>query len=204
MRLVLLLVIVLVAVVCVAVPAVHAQVTLCTASGFSVARGSTACNGASNPLAVTATVKTYARLALDEVFGSPAASLRVAMGEIDANCVSPAAAGIRCVADTTSGVATWFGDLRFHVTLVGLGLTRAKLTGLRPTSGTIPDGRLLDGAGGTLPTVSYPRSPASPADLQTSLGNGDTTVTRSLGLKVTSSDPAAVWSGNAVFSLVLE
>ncbi|OGL09887.1 MAG: hypothetical protein A3I17_07140 [Candidatus Rokubacteria bacterium RIFCSPLOWO2_02_FULL_72_37] len=181
-----------------------AQVDLCSARGFSVTAGAVACSGSANPVRVTATVRTYARLALDEVFGSPAAGLQVALGEIDAHCVSSPAPGVSCVADDAGGSATWYGSIRFKVKLTGIGAARARVTGVRPSTGTIPGGRLLDGPSGAPPTRAYPVAPATPADLQTSIANGDTVVSRSLGLKVTSADPPAPWSGDTVFSLVLE
>ena len=181
-----------------------AEVELCSGRGFGTAPGTVACNGGARPVRVTATVKTYARLALDEVFGSPAAGLQVALGDVDARCVSPTAPGVNCVADDASGSATWYGSIRFKVKLTGVGASRAKVTGVRPTTGTIPSGRLLDGPAGAAPTSAYPIAPATPADLQTAIGNGDTVVSRSLGLKVTGADPPGAWSGDTVFSLVLE
>ena len=181
-----------------------AEVEMCSAQGFAVAPGTVACDGSAKPVTVTANVKTYARLALDEVFGSPAASLQIALGDVDARCVSPPAPGVSCVADDASGSATWYGAIRFRVKLAGVGAARAKVTGVRPSAGTIPGGRLLDGPAGAAPTSAYPIAPATPADLQTAIGSGDTVVARSLGLKVTAADPPAAWSGNTVFSLVLE
>jgi hypothetical protein len=182
----------------------RAQVTLCAAAGFAAASGVTACDGGSARLTVTANVKTYARLSLEEVFGSPAASLQLAMGDVDAHCVSPAAAGLTCLGDATGTSATWYGDVKFRVKLSGVGATRARITGLRPPGGTIPSGRLLDGAAGAAPTAPYPIAPATPADLRTAIGSGDTVVARSLGLKVNATDPPGPWSGDTVFSLVLE
>lgn len=183
---------------------VHAQVTLCSGKSFAVSPGTTACSGSSNPVTVTANVKTYARLTLEEVFGGPAASLQIAMGDVDAGCVSPAGSGIRCAADYANGSATWYGDIKFRVKLTGIGGSRGKITGVRPTAGTIPAGRLLDGLAGDAPNQAYPTAPATPADLKTALANGDSLVSRSIGLRVSASDPAGAWSGQTVFSLVIE
>ncbi|MBI2217350.1 MAG: hypothetical protein HYU51_08640 [Candidatus Rokubacteria bacterium] len=182
----------------------HAQVALCTATGFATSPGAVACNGAAKPLTVTATVRTYAHLALDKVFGSPAASLQVAMGDVDAHCISTPAPGVTCARDARVGAATWYGDLRFRVKLAGLGATRAKLTGVRPTTDSLPSDRLVDGDRGSVPARAYAVSPASPTDLRGGLGNGETTVTRSLGLKVHGADPPGAWSGAAVYSIVIE
>ncbi|MBI2202831.1 MAG: hypothetical protein HYU41_03105 [Candidatus Rokubacteria bacterium] len=181
-----------------------AQQPVCSGAGFAVAPGVAACDGSGSPVTVSATVKTYARLSLEQVFGNPAASLQFAMGDIDASCVSSPIPGVTCMADYAQGAATWFGDVRFRVKLSGIGATRAKLVGVRPAAGTIPAGRLLDGAAGTTPTAPYPVAPATAADLRTSIGSGDTVVTRSIGLKVLGTDPAGAWSGDTAFSLVLE
>lgn len=182
----------------------QAQVALCETTGFAASPGAVACNGAAKPLTVTATVRTYAHLALDEVFGSPAASLQVAMGDVDAQCISTPAPGVTCARDAQLGGATWYGDVRFRVKLAGLGATRAKLTGLRPAAGSIPAGRLVDGGAGAVPARIYPVSPAGAGDLQGSLGNGETVVARSLGLRVHGADPPGAWSGAAVYSVVIE
>jgi hypothetical protein len=181
-----------------------AQVAICSSSGFPSVAGTTACDGASRPLVVTANVRTYAKLALEEIFGSPAASLDVAMGDVDANCVTAPASGVTCASDAASGSATWFGDVQFRVKLSGLGASRAKLTGTRPTSGTMPSGRLLDGAAGTAPLTPYPIAPAPAAELVRGLGAGETVVARSLGVKVVTADPASTWSTSTVYTLVLE
>jgi hypothetical protein len=182
----------------------EAQTELCAGAGFAAAPGVRACDGGSRPVTVSATVRTYARLSLEEVFGSPSAGLRVAMGDIDATCVSPPPAGVTCVPDPAGGAATWFGDMRFRVKLSGIGASRAKLVGTRPVAGTIPIDRLLDGAAGTAPASPYPIAPGSGASLRNAIGNGDTVVTRSIGLRVLVADPAGAWSGDTVFSLVLE
>jgi hypothetical protein len=185
-------------------PAAHAQVELCASSGFPAVHGSTACNGAARPVTVTANVKTYARLSLEEVFGAPATALQVAMGDVDANCVSAPAPGMTCATDTAQGAATWYGDIRLRVKLAGIGATRAKLTGLRSASGTMPTGRLLDGAAGTRPSTVYPVAPATVAELVGGIAAGDTIVTRSLGVRVVGSDASGAWASPTVYSLVLE
>jgi hypothetical protein len=149
-------------------------------------------------------VKTYARLALEEVFGTPATALTVAMGDVDANCITAAGPGMTCAADSAAGTATWYGDIRLRVKLAGIGASRAKLTGTRPAAGTMPGDRLLDGAAGTRPTAVYPIAPATAADLVTGIPAGDTVVTRSFGVKVVSTDPESSWSSATVYSLVLE
>jgi len=181
-----------------------AEAELCRAQGFSTAPGAVACSGWTRPVTVTAVVQTYAHLALDEVFGSPAASLQIALGDIDAHCVSPPGLGVSCVADDASAAATWYGNIRFRVRLTGVGSARAKVTGVRPTAGTIPIGRLLDGPPSAAPTRAYPIAPAMPADLHAAIGTGDTLVSRSVGLRVTAADPPGRWSGSAAFTLVLE
>lgn len=181
-----------------------AQTDLCTSAGFAAAPATRACDGASSPVRVSATVRTYARLSLEQVFGSPAAGLQLAMGDVDASCVTSPLPGVTCAPDPAGGAATWFGDVSFRVKLSGIGGSRAKLVGTRPATGTIPIGRLLDGAAGSTPTAPYPVAPASAAALRTAIGNGDTVVSRSLGLKVLGSDPPGTWAGDTVFSLVLE
>lgn len=181
-----------------------AEVTLCSGTGFTGASGATACSGAANPLTVTATVKTYARLTLEEVFGSPAAALQVAMGDVDATCTSATAPGVSCLADHAAGTATWYGDLRLRVRLSGIGAAHGKLIGWRPAGGTMPSGRMLDGASGAVPTLAYPLAPATPLDLVTGISPGETLVARSIGVRVLASDPPGSWSGSTAFSLVLE
>ncbi len=180
------------------------QTALCTGTDFGTTPGAVACNGTARPLTVTATVRTYANLSLDEVFGRPSAALQVALGTIDANCMSAPEPGVTCTRDATSGHATWYGTVQFRVRLTGLGGTRAKLTGLRPTSGSIPAGRLLDGDASSTPARPYPVAPATSVDIKTGLGNGESIVTRTLGLDVRGSDPPGAWTGTTVYSLVIE
>ena len=181
-----------------------AQVTICSNSGFSTASGTTACNGTASPLTTTATVKTSAKLTLEQIFGSAASGLTVGFGNVDALCLSTPATGVSCSADTTNNTATWYGDIEFSVKLTGAGSSTAKLTGLRPAAGSIPSGQLLDGASGSAPATAYPVSPSTAADLKTGISNGKTTVTRALGVKVLASDAAASWSGNTSYSVVIE
>ena len=183
---------------------VDAQVPLCSGSGFAATAGTHACNVAASPVTVAATVRTYARLALDDVFGTPARGLRFAMGEVDSGCISSPAPGLACMADHGAGAATWFGDVRFRVKLSGLGGSRMRLLGMRPAAGTIPAARLLDGTAGSMPVAPYPLASDGAAEMRRAIGNGETVVSRSLGLKVLSADQAGTWSGDAVFSLVLE
>ena len=180
-----------------------AQVTICSNSGFATAAGTTACDGTASPVTATATVRTSARLTLEQVFGSVASGLTVAFGNIDASCATAPVAGVTCTADTATS-AIWYGDVQFSVKLTGVGASTAKLTGVRPAAGSIPTGQLLDGASGAMPVTAYPVSPAAAADLRTAIGNGNTTVTRAFGLKVLAADAAAAWSGNAAYSLVIE
>lgn len=183
---------------------VGAQTPVCSGLAFGTASGTRACDGAASPVSVSATVRTYARLALDDVFGAPATALRFAMGDVDAACVSAPAAGVTCMADHGAGAATWYGDVRFRVKVSGIAGSRVKLVGARPTSGTIPPGRLLDGGAGSAPTSVYPVASTTGTELQTGIGNGETVVARSLGLRVHATDPAGTWAGDTVFSLVLE
>ena len=62
----------------------------------------------------------------------------------------------------------------------------------------------MDGTSGSNPATAYPVSPSTAADLQTGIAGGNTTVTRAFGLKVTNTDAAGAWSGNAAYSLVIE
>jgi hypothetical protein len=186
-----------------ATPAV-AQVDICSDKGFATASGTTACSGAANPLAATATVQTSAKLTLEQVFGAAAGGLTAAFGNVDAFCLTAPGAGITCAGDDANNRATWYGDIQFKVRLGGLGVTTAKLVGVRPAAGSIPDGQLLDGTAGNEPSTAYPLSPAAAIDLQGSLGNGNNTVTRSIGVRVLSTNAAAAWSSNAQYSVVIE
>jgi len=181
-----------------------AQVPICNNRGFATTAGTTACDGTTNPVTVTANVGSGASLTLEQIFGSAASSLTVAFGNIDAQCLATPVAGVACIVDGSNNFATWYGDVQFSVKLTGVGATNAKLTGLRPTAGTIPTGQLLDGASGSAPATPYPVSPSTAADLRTGIGAGNTPVTRSLGLRVNNTDASAPWSGNVVYSLVIE
>src|SRR5437762_9774915 len=75
-----------------------AQVTICSNTGFSTASGTTACNGTASPLTTTATVRTSAKLSLEQIFGSAASGLTVAFGNVDALCLTTPAAGVTCSA----------------------------------------------------------------------------------------------------------
>ena len=182
----------------------HAQVQVCSNTGFATTAGTTACNGAASPVTATATVRGGAKLVLEQVFGSAASGLTVGFGDVDAQCLATPGSGITCAVDGSGNFATWYGDIQFSVKLTGVGSTTAKLTGVRPAAGSIPADQLLDGASGANPAAAYPVSPSTAADLKTGIGSGNTTVTRAFGLKVTNSDAAGAWSGNAVYSLVIE
>jgi len=181
-----------------------AQVTICSNTGFATAAGTTACDGSASPTTTTATVRTSAKLTLEEIFGSAASGLTVAFGNVDAYCLSTAGAGITCSADSGTNSATWYGDVKFNVKVSGIGAGTAKLTGVRPAAGSIPSGQLLDGVSGSAPATAYPVSPSSAIDIKTAIGNGSTNVTRAFGVKVLSTDAAAAWSGNASYSVVIE
>jgi hypothetical protein len=182
-----------------------AQVQICSNTGYATASGTTACSGAASPVAASATVRTSAKLTLETVFGAAAGGLAAAFGNVDAFCLTAPGAGISCAADTVNNRATWYGDIGFSVKLSGLGVTTAKLTGQRPAAaGTIPSGQLLDGASGAEPNTAYPISPAAAQDLTTGLGNGNNSVTRSIGVRVLNTDAAAAWSSNAQYSVVIE
>jgi hypothetical protein len=180
-----------------------AQVSICSNTGFATSAGTNACDGAGAPVTASATVRTSARLTLEQVFGANASSLDAPFGMIDAFCLSTPGSGITCAEDAANSRATWYGSLQFKVRLSGLGTSTARLTGVRPSLGSIPAGQLLDGGAGSEPTTAYTESPTS-ISLQGALGNGTTTVTRSVGLRVLSTDAAGGWSGNAQYSVVIE
>jgi hypothetical protein len=178
-----------------------AQQTICSGVGFATTTGTNACNTTANNVTATASVRNSAKLTLEQVFGSPAGGLTAAFGNIDAFCLTTPGAGILCSAGASS--ATWYGNLQFGVKLSGLGVTTAKLTGVRPTAGSIPAGQLLDSAAG-VPATAYPVSPSAAIDLKTAMGNGNTTVTRVFGVQVQTSDAAASWSSDVQYSVVIE
>ena len=181
-----------------------AQVTLCNGNSFATSAGTTACDGSSSAVTASATVRNTAKLTLEEIFGSAASGLTVSFGNVDALCASTPATGVTCVPDTTNNTATWHGDIKFKARLGGLGsTTKAKLVGVRPSAGSIPTAQLLDGASSTEPTTAYPVGSGS-TTLQTTIGNGNTDVTRSIGLKVLAADAAGSWSGTVSYSLVIE
>lgn len=181
----------------------EAQVQICSNLGFALAPpGLTICNGAGNPVTVTANIRTSASLTLEQVFGAPASSLTVAFGDIDAGCLSPAVPGVTCALG--AGSAVWYGDLQFRARMTGAGVVNAKATGVRPAAGSIPAGQLLDGVAAGQPATAYPISPTAPIDLRLGIGNGNTLFSRALGLRVLDTDAAGAWSGQAVYSLVIE
>ncbi len=187
-----------------AVSRADAQQSICNGSAFATTSATVACDGTSTPVTATATVTTAATLTLAQIFGSSAAGLTVAFGNIDALCANTPGSNIHCASDSPTQ-ATWYGDLQFTVNLSGTGLSSADLVGLRPAAlGTIPAAQLVDGAGGGEPATAYPVSPASPITLRAGMTAGSTTVTRAFGLVVKASDVAGSWSGNATYSIVIE
>lgn len=154
---------------------------------------------------VTAASAQTATLTFEQIFGSVATNLTVPFGSVDASCISVPGSGITCVPDLATNGATWYGNIQFSVKLTGSlhGVT-VRLTAARQSGGSIPAGRLLDGASG-VPATSYPTSPASPIVLKTAVGSGAATmVSRSIGLKVIPSDVAGSWSTATVYSLIVE
>lgn len=146
-----------------------------------------------------------ATLTLQQVFGSPAASLTVAFGAIDATCTLPPVAGVVCGPDAVGVGATWYGTIEFRVRLTGLGLMTTRLVGTRQAGGSMPAGRLVDGPSGTKPATPYPTAPAAGIVLRTAIGTGpNTAVTRSLGVRVVAADAAGAWSTATVYSLIVE
>jgi hypothetical protein len=144
------------------------------------------------------------RLTLDSVLGRAATSLAVNFGGVDASCTSIAAAGVTCYADPAGAYATWYGTIQFTARLTGMGnKATLRLVGARSSIGTMPAGRLMDGASG-VPATPYPVSPAAPITLASAIPNGNTPITRSVGVRVLTSDAASVWSTPIVYSLVVE
>jgi hypothetical protein len=186
------------------VPNAEAQVNLCTGNNFATTANTTACDGSSSAVTASASVRNTARLTLEEIFGTAASGLTVGFGSVDALCAGTPATGITCVPDTTNNTATWHGDIKFNARVGGLGATtKAKLVGVRPTAGSIPTAQLLDGASGAEPTTAYPVG-STPTILKSTIGNGSTDVTRSIGVKVLAADAAGAWSGTVAYSLVIE
>jgi hypothetical protein len=186
------------------VPSADAQVSLCAGNNFATAANTVACDGSGSAVTASASVRNTARLTLEEIFGTAAGALTVGFGSVDALCAGTPGTGITCVPDTTNNTATWHGDIKFKARVGGLGATtKAKLIGVRPSAGSIPTAQLLDGASGAEPTTAYPVGSGS-TTLKTTIGNGNTEVTRSIGVKVTADDAAGAWSGTVAYSLVIE
>ena len=159
-----------------------AQVNLCNGNNFATAAGTTACDGSGSAVTASASVRNSAKLTLEEIFGTAASGLTIAFGNVDALCASTPATGVTCAADTTNNTATWHGDIKFKARLGGLGATtKAKLVGVRPAAGSIPTAQLLDGTASTEPTTAYPVGSGS-TTLKTTIGNGNTDLTRSIGV----------------------
>ena len=101
--------------------------------------------------------------------------------------------------------ATWYGSLAFRVQLTAAGGgVRLRLTGVRQAGGSVPAGALLHGAAGAVPTTGYPVQPAAAVTLASAIGPGNSTITRSIGLRVAQTDAAGPWSTRLVYSLVVE
>lgn len=184
-----------------------ADVVLCSTNNVSTTSGTVACDGGTQPLTATATIRNAVRLTLVEMFGRAATSLEAPFGGVDAMCAGTAPEGVSCVEDTPANAATWYGAVRFAVTMGGAsnllgGASTARLTGTRNVGGTVPLGRLLDGAAGIVPTVAY--QPIVPITLKTGIPNGHTVVTRTLGLRVTADDAPGAWTTSAAYSVVIE
>jgi hypothetical protein len=145
-----------------------------------------------------------ARLSLQSVFGQGATALVIPFGTIDVDCIGPPPGGVSCLQAPGGASATWYGNVRFAVRLTGLGRRRARLLGVRQAGGTVPSGALLDGPAGVAPTRSYPILPSNPIVLASSLGNGNTMVTRAIGMRVTPADASGPWTTSLAFSLVME
>lgn len=175
---------------------------ICRNEGFGLASGTVACDGSAAPVTAQASVETSARLTLDDVFGGGAGGLLIDFGTVDATCSNTPLAGVTCA--NVVNDAVWYGDITLEVRLSGLGASTAKLTGVRPAAGSIPAGQLYDGPSGAQPTVAYTISPTAAIDLSTGLSDGRTNVIRSIGLEVKAADAAATWSGQIVYSLVIE
>ena len=143
-----------------------------------------------------------ASLTLSSVFGRTATNLAVAFGNVDSECIATPVTGVTCT--PLSGSATWHGGIAFAIRVGGAGGARLRMVGARETGGTVPATALLDGAAGVAPTRAYPVLPAAPISLATTIGNGNTTVSRSIGLSVRLIDAAGVWTTNIVYSLVVE
>jgi hypothetical protein len=145
-----------------------------------------------------------ARLALQSVFGQPATAFAVSFGTIDSDCVSTPSAGVACVRAPGDTSTTWHGSVVFAVRLTGIGNHRARLVAVRQAGGTVPPGALLDGPAGSPPARAYPTLPSNGIALASSLGNGNTVVTRAIGMRVTPNDASGAWTTGLVYSLVME
>jgi hypothetical protein len=146
-----------------------------------------------------------ARLTLEQVLGQSATSLTVPFGSVDASCTSVPAAGVTCAADPGGTFATWHGAIQFRARLTGAGGGRLtlRLAGARAAGGTMPAGRLVDGATG-VPATPYPTAPATPLTLATAIPQGNTLVTRRIGVRVLTSDAGGTWNTSIVYSLIVE
>jgi hypothetical protein len=144
------------------------------------------------------------RFSLAQVFGQNASALAVPFGSVDASCGLPPPSGVSCASDPGSGGAIWYGSLGFRIRVVGTPIPATlRLVGVRTPGGTMPPGRLLDGPAG-VPATSYPTVPAAGVTLASAIGRGDTTVTRTIGLRVTPSDAAGVWNTAILYGLIVE
>lgn len=145
-----------------------------------------------------------ARLTFEQIFGTPAASLNVAFGNVDAQCISTPSAGVTCFADPAGAYATWYGNIQFRARVTGLGGGGSvRLVGQRQAGGSMPAGRLLDGTSG-VPATAYPVAPAAALTLATAISVGNTLITRVIGVRALPSDAAGAWSTQVVYSLIIE
>jgi len=144
-----------------------------------------------------------ATLTLVQVLGQPATSLVVPFGTIDAMCLTPPAAGVTCAPNIPANGATWYGTVRFRIRLAGPAGLTVRLTGVRQAGGTAPAGTLVDGPAG-VPLTPYPTSPAGALTLVTAIPRGTTVVNRSIGFRLTPTDPSGGWVTSIVYSLIVE
>lgn len=145
-----------------------------------------------------------ARLSLEQVLGQPATSLAVPFAAVDASCTSVPAAGVTCYADPSGSFATWYGSIQLRARLTGpAGGITLRLVGTRSAGGTMPAARLVDGPSG-VPATAYPTAPASPLTLATAIPHGNTVITRSIGVRVLTTDAAGTWNSSIVYSLIVE
>jgi hypothetical protein len=146
-----------------------------------------------------------ARLSLEQVFNRPATSLAVPFGAVDAGCTSAPAFGVTCSAHPAGTFATWYGAIQLRARLTGAaGGATLRLVAARSPGGTMPSDRLIDGPTGGPPTTPFPIAPESPLTLAGAIPQGNTLITRSIGVRIFVTDPAGAWSSSIVYSLIVE